>query len=316
MTAEFAVGVMTGQFECGMCRVASACRHCDAHNCTSGCHARNRKHNNIARVLAKAAKDAGLEATREPDTHGLLLEEFTKEECRRIFPRQPSQDYKEAFLLLQQAIEHVRSPECKLDKTGKEALLKQRLDAMPALSKKDLRGLRIDINIVNPTTEEARWIDVTAVSTSSPSYVRKEAEHICARDGIKDLMAGFSAPMLRATISPVIAGRERQKREKYANLVAIANRQHERGSRAQKPQFVAFVITNTGELGNEATDLMEWLVAQYKAKCLRSGPRDDGLTVKELVTSFRKQLYLNIQMELANGVGLTINQSGLYRTGH
>jgi len=61
---------------------------------------------------------------------------------------------------------------------------------------------------------------------------------------------------------------------------------------------------------------MKRRTAQYKAKCIRSGPRDDGLTIKELVTSFRKQLYLNIQMELANGVGLTINQSGLYRTGH
>jgi len=39
---------------------------CHAHNCTSGCHARNRKHNNIARVLAKAAKEAGLEATGHP----------------------------------------------------------------------------------------------------------------------------------------------------------------------------------------------------------------------------------------------------------
>jgi len=83
--------------------------------------------------------------------------------------------------------------------------------------------------------------------------------------------------------------------------------------RSQRPHFVAFVITNTGELGNEATDLVEWLVAQYKAKCLRSAPRDDGLTTKELVSLFRKQLYLNIQMELANGVGLTINQSRLYR---
>ena len=45
-----------------------------------------KKHNFLIliRVLARAAKQAGLRVNVEPDTHGLLLGEFSKSECRRI----------------------------------------------------------------------------------------------------------------------------------------------------------------------------------------------------------------------------------------
>ena len=70
---------------------------CHAATCTSAYGARTRKHNNIARVLATAALKAGLEVSREPDTHGLLLSQFSKADCERIFPKKANAAYKTAF---------------------------------------------------------------------------------------------------------------------------------------------------------------------------------------------------------------------------
>lgn len=45
-------------------------------------YAQNAKHNKIAMAIARAAREAGL--YQEPDTYGLLLEEFTR---AVIFPK-------------------------------------------------------------------------------------------------------------------------------------------------------------------------------------------------------------------------------------
>ena len=154
-------------------------------------------------------------------------------------------------------------------------------------------------------------MDVSAVNPASFTYVKQEINHITNRDSVKEMLAGHSAPLIRPTPSPALRRREAFKRDKYANLVTIANRQHAQGKRPQKPLFTTFAITTTGELGDQANSLLDWIVQQYRSKCARGGPRSDGLTTKELVHSFRKRLHLTVQMEMASGTGLTINQAGL-----
>ena len=56
-------------------------------------HARIRKHDNIKRIVSAFAQEAGLVTRCEPDTHS-LLGEFSKSDCRRIFPKQGSKAYK------------------------------------------------------------------------------------------------------------------------------------------------------------------------------------------------------------------------------
>ena len=64
-------------------------------NCPSAHQARNRRHNYIMRVLAAAAKEAGLNSKFEPDTFNLLLGDFSQANCKRMFPRNASQLYKD-----------------------------------------------------------------------------------------------------------------------------------------------------------------------------------------------------------------------------
>ena len=52
---------------------------------------------------------------------------------------------------------------------GKSAYMQNKIDALPILAAGDTKGLRIDISIVNPVTNDTLWVDVSAVHTSSPS---------------------------------------------------------------------------------------------------------------------------------------------------
>lgn len=56
-------------------------------NCPSTYAARQRKHYLLIRTLLLAAQQAGLMVRAEPDTFSLLLGQFSREECRRIFPK-------------------------------------------------------------------------------------------------------------------------------------------------------------------------------------------------------------------------------------
>jgi hypothetical protein len=56
-----------------------------------------KKHNFLTRVVSKAGKEAGLNVKVEPDTFGLLLGEFSKSDCKRVFPKHASKSYREKF---------------------------------------------------------------------------------------------------------------------------------------------------------------------------------------------------------------------------
>ena len=73
-----------------------------------------KKHNFLTRVVAKAGKEAGLNVKVEPDTFGLLLGEFSKSDCKRVFPKHASKSYREKFEAVITAAELVASPSCAL----------------------------------------------------------------------------------------------------------------------------------------------------------------------------------------------------------
>ena len=281
---------------------------CHASACSSAFPARTRKHHNIARVFAAAAIEAGLEVAREPDTHSLLLSEFTKADCARIFPKASSAAYKEAYETLSKVSDSLRDPNCTLSTDQKASILQQYVDALPTLKQKETSGLRIDLSLVNPLTLETRWVDVTSVNTAGTSVLHQELTHIL------DLQT--SALFTNNTFSsvkpsPALEDREHVKAEKYARLVTVANRQTAEGKRPCKPLFSPCAVSTTGELGPGANALQESIVNQFFVKCKASSHRADGLTTKELVRSFRHRLKINLQFAIAVGMGNLILSAGL-----
>ena len=284
---------------------------CHAAACTSAFSARSKKHNQIARILAAAAAEAQLEYSREPDTYGLLLSEFSKSDCRRIFPKKTTAAYKTAFKDLLELDSELRNPRCPLSEASKAQARQACIDTLPITDKKDVTGLRIDLAIVNSFTGETQWIDVTSVNTAAPSCASREIHFLHDRQRAAAASASLLIPAVSTNPSPSLEHRESIKKEKYSRLVCVASRQADEGKRQRKPAFTPFAMSSTGDFGPEAWLLLEWLVNQYRQKCSRESTRPDGFTTKELTADFRHRLIVDLQFAMAIGNGNMICKAGL-----
>ena len=60
-------------------------------------------------------------------------------------------------------------------------MLQRQIELMPELKQGDSTGLRLDLNVEDPTTGEAMWVDVSVVHTTAASYVEKELSAVVKR---------------------------------------------------------------------------------------------------------------------------------------
>ena len=283
---------------------------------SSGCPSCNlprmQKHNRIVRVLANAAQEAGLAARCEPDTHSVLLGEFSKTDCRRVFPKVASKAYKQHFKDLVQTIDFVSSTTCPLSSDEKQIHLQTKLDLLPMLDPKDTTGLRVDILIEDPLTGETKMVDVSVVHTTSQSYIEKELKAVASKSLSSALSIGSKLPdVLMSDPSPTVVAKEIDKREKYSRLLLVTKRQHAEGKRSSAPTFSPFLMSDFGEFSPAATELIDWLVDRFKAKCIRDGPRTDGLSTQEMIRAFRHKIKIGALLGIAAGFGSMLQAAGL-----
>jgi hypothetical protein len=150
-------------------------------NCPAAQRERHKKHNSIVRVIKVAAREAGLSVSVEPDTYSLLLGEFPKADCKRIFPKVTTPEYKQCFANLVATIDTVTSPGCTLSDPEKQQLIQVQTDKLPLLDAQAAKGLRIDFKITNDSTGEEKWGDVSVANTSSPSVCAQEFKAVSDR---------------------------------------------------------------------------------------------------------------------------------------
>jgi hypothetical protein len=290
-------GVYTVPFlDAGGCHASSGCR--------STIGARSKKHTYLSRVVVQAAMEAGLAVRVEPDTHNLLLGEFSKADCRRIFPKYASKQYQEKFQAVLNALEVVSSPACTISAEEKTAYVQARIDALPVLKKHELKGLRIDAAIENPLTGETKWIDVSVTHTSAASYIDVELKAVGQKMTASNIAATFELPdYLRTKPSPSLLKREAEKKFKYSRLITVAQKQTKEKKRLQCPTFASFIVSDFGDLSPDAIELQEWLVTTFAKKCEREGPRADGCANADMIRAFRQRFKLNVQLAIASGLG-------------
>ena len=124
----------------------------------------------------------------------MLLAEFSKADCRRIFPKFASKLYQEKFQAVLNALEVVSSPNCTISEDEKTVYVQARIDALPVLKKSELKGLRIDAELEDTATGETRWVDVSAMHTSAPSYVAAELKSVGQKVNVSNIVAAFQLP--------------------------------------------------------------------------------------------------------------------------
>jgi len=273
---------------------------CHASACSSSFSARNHKHDHTVRGLAGYGREAGLNACIEPSSHSLLLGEYDQEQCRSILPTKITEAYNQTFLALECAMEHIDRSEGSYTPDERKAVIDYYAKAMPPVDKRDMKGLRVDLSLTDPTTGEEKWLDVSLVHTAAPTYAKAEAAFVALQ---QETLACVnpSAPSLPLPVSPALLQREQEKRKKYSRLTMIASRQFARGARLSKPTFAPVVISSVGDLAPDAVATLEWIVSKYKARRIAEHPRADGQTVKELTEDFRNRLYVHIMSLVAVG---------------
>ena len=262
------------------------------------------------RVIVTAAQQAGLTARVEPDTHSLLLGEFSKADCRRVFPKATSKAYKVAFETVSKAVDRTSSIHCTLSLEEKQTLIQSKIDLLP-LHQGKAYGLRIDVSLENTETGELKWIDTSAVHTTCLSYQTTELKAVTKRN----LSSALAEEHLIADVlvhepSPTLLSREALKAEKYSRLVMVAAKQHADGKRASLPSFSPFIVSDFGEMSPAATHLQEWIIEQYRVKLKKQGRRDDGCSNSDLVRKFRHKFKVGIQLAIASGLGGMIHAAG------
>jgi hypothetical protein len=278
-------------------------------NCPATYAGRAKKHKNLIRVLTNAATEAGLKVQPEPDSCALLLGEFSKQECRRIFPKAASVQYKRQFDILVELMNDVDEQK-QLTLSEKHAIIQKQISQLPRYSTEDATGLRLDLTVEDVSNGDAYWLDATTVHTSSPSYLTKEKLHSVKRLLSTDLAAERKLPdLMLHDPSPTLVEREKQKCTKYSRLVLVAQRQCKLGRRAKAPMFSPFVVADTGELGPAASDFISWLTLKYK-RHHKGLVRTDGRSLKELLADFRFKLKVSLQIAVASGLGAMILSAG------
>ena len=111
--------------------------------------------------------------------------------------------------------------------------------------------------------------------------------------------------------SPTVVAKETDKRDKYSRLLLVTKKQYTEGKRVSLPTFSPFIMSDFGEFSPAAMELIEWIVDQFKAKCIREGRRNDGVTTPEMVRTFRHKIRMGVLFGVASGMGMMLQAAGL-----
>jgi hypothetical protein len=285
-------------------------------NCPSAAWAQHRRHTFLKWVFYYAAVDAGLQVEMEPSTVNLLNNQFTGEQLRHMFPKNPTAEQKQATTDLLKLIEYEfgRRREALMVPASGVALdvaeIKKGFAELYALKKSyQTKGLRIDLRIMNPITGDEWWVDVTSIHPTCKSRVA--AEYKRALENQKAELDAKKQVRGQFLVGKAVEDQSALKHTMYAPLVAIAAKQKLDGKRAVVPRFFAAVCSSLGEYGQDTFKLSELITAAFKGKMFRMGDRCDDQKPAALSAAFRNKLRTSIQFAVGKGLANMLLYSGL-----
>jgi hypothetical protein len=279
--------------------------------CTSTYQARYNAHRMLCTSTVQLAREIGLEATSEPPTTNLLLNEFTDEQCRLMFPKNPNKELNKTATEANRLVLHIRN--CKKDRDAAGAKRAQdKLDRLRAELSDKTQGRRVDVLITDNSDGAAFACDFAGIHptgknirTNSKKWVKSlHAAEQEARDNNKP-------NKMDKEQSPAVAKTVDKKNKVYAQLKKIANLQMENGSRRAGFEFYPTVTSHMGEFSHGVFVLMTWLTDRYRASLKLEGPRDDGQPPSLLLANFRKRFKDALAASIVKGWGGALLHAGI-----
>lgn len=285
-------------------------------NCNPSKAAGHKAHDRMKHILARSAREAGMEVLVEPTTVKVLQGEFSGELCSKLYPTKSSTAYKLVFDQFLQAHDNLACATSHEQASIAQQSIVQSSQALLQFPAQDASATNLDLLIKNNMTNEEIWVDVTFIHTTAPSYRPQEIKSLLTKQTSKnlsliDLQQGSLPDLASSEISPAILTRRQDKIKRYSNLLAIATRQAKTGKRSSFPRLTPFVLSDLGESNLEVDSLIDYLAFTFKRKMQVEGPRDDGLSPTELARKFKSNLRAEIQVVTAKRVAQMIRAGGL-----
>ena len=277
--------------------------HANTGKCPATLLGRAMRHNLLKWSIQYFAVLAGCLATLEPATNRLLRDQFSAEDCRRLFPKAPNAEtQKEIKALLEEYAQITQLPRS-ADRASRLTAANIKLQSMIA-QQGTKQGLRIDVHIVDPRSGEEAWVDTTCVHPTAGKYLAAEV-------ALTDNRINATDPAIRDLPSAALRTQHNLKHAAYSMLMALAHRQAAMGMRPSRPTFFPAVITTHGEMCSGLIDLQEWLTAKFRARAAAQGSVDDGFTDEDRTAHFRTRFRMSVTAAMAKGHAAMMLAAGL-----
>ena len=171
---------------------------------------------------------AGCHAVIEPPTNRILLEEYTPQQCRGLFPAHPSKKERQKAEKLHMEFEEIlQLPQNSTRTKMRDA--NARLQALLTQRKKK-KGLRLDVWLTDPSTGEEAFVDMACTHPTAKAHISAELkrtkQRLAAEDKATKKLEGAAVEKM-----------EKAKRSTYALLHSIALRQTAAGLRTSEPEL-------------------------------------------------------------------------------
>jgi len=267
-----------------------------------------------------AALKAGVQVcTGDVDTYKLLQGEFSKAQCKLLFPKAATKAYTDETRRLLDRFEQVAKLRGDEQREARQDL-QQQFEALQRLQDQSCqptdhktgqrKGLRLDIQLTN-RDGDSLILDPTVVHSTAASRRQAEVALSWARK------LGVAA--MRRKEAAAITVRTAEKHKTYGPLLATLASQQLRGVRGTVPTFLPLVATTHHELGEGFGQLEGFLLAAYQQRLEDEGERPDGLVATDLLASFLTEFRFDVhcaiakgqaQMQLAAGTPTAVRRGG------
>ena len=125
-------------------------------------------------TICQAAQAAGCIVNNEPQTHNLLLQQFSPDECRALFPKNASKEVIKEIEDIKKELAIVEQLPPGPEKMNRRLDISNTCKMMHKHHKTN--GLRIDLEIIDPYTNEVRWIDATCIHPTCQTRIKASSK--------------------------------------------------------------------------------------------------------------------------------------------
>ena len=282
-------------------------------NCPSTFAARYRAHNNYTRLFQLAAGWLDtIVCHREPPTTGVLLDEFTYDECRALCPKVLTAEKASLAAVFHETMMQLAGID--INTAGHEAEMtsvQHRIATAIAALGNTTKGVRLDLVIELPCAGKDLLCDFSGIHPTAVACLLRLKKFVTALDIGDTVAAGVAAnnPTARKP-SPAVEAAEELKRKRYATLMEIAIRQLEAGKRDRRPVLIPAIITHLGELGPGLISLVEELTACAGRQYRPNSPFSCGRTKARATAAYRTRLKDGLLAANAEGFGRALMATG------